>query len=145
MNWGNRLLLVFVVFAFGISFLVYRCMKIPVDLVSNDYYKDELAYQQVIDAVKRTNSLSAGVVLRKEGRSISLQLPPEMRNVAVAGTVSFYCPSDMARDRRMELATDAAAHQEIDLGGIAPGHYSVRVRWTSGGVLYFNEQTINIQ
>lgn len=120
-------------------------MKTPVDLVSNDYYKDELAYQQVIDAVKRTNSLSAGVVLREEGGTISLQLPPEMRNAAVAGTISFYCPSDMARDRRVALATDAAAHQDIDLGGIAPGRYSVRVRWTSGGVLYFNEQAINIQ
>jgi len=142
MNWGNRLLLVFGVFAFGISFLVYRCMKMPVDLVSNDYYKDELAYQQVIDAVKRTNSLSTGVVLKEEGGTISLLLPAEMRNAAVAGTVSFYCPSDMARDRRVELT---GTSQVIDARGIVPGHYSVRVRWTSGGVLYFNEQTINIQ
>lgn len=136
------MLLVFVVFASGISFLVYRCMKTPVDLVSSDYYKEELAYQQVIDAVRRTNSLSTGVVLREEGAKISLRLPAEMRNVPVQGTVSFYCPSDIARDRRMVLT---GASQDIDAQGIAPGRYSVRVRWTSGGVLYFNEQSINIQ
>lgn len=135
----------FGIFALGISVLVYLCMRTPVDLVSTDYYKDELAYQQVIDAVKRTNSLSGGVVLREEGRRISLQLPAEMKNVAVEGAVSFYCPSDMAKDRKVVLAPDAVAHQEIDASGIEPGRYSVRVRWTSGGVLYFNEQSINIQ
>jgi len=142
MNWGNKLLLVFVVFASGISFLVYRCMKTPVDLVSSDYYKDELVYQQVIDAAKRANALSGGVVLREGRGTISLELPSEMKDVAVQGTVSFYCPSDMTRDRRMALT---GARQDIDARGIAPGRYAVRVRWTSGGVLYFNEQSINIQ
>jgi hypothetical protein len=113
MNWGNKLLLVFVVFASGISFLVYRCMKTPVDLVSSDYYKDELVYQQVIDAAKRANALSGGVVLREGRGTISLEL--------------------------------TGARQDIDARGIAPGRYAVRVRWTSGGVLYFNEQSINIQ
>jgi hypothetical protein len=145
MNWGNRLLLVFVVFALGISTLVYLCMTTPVDLVSNDYYKDELAYQQVIDAVKRTNSLTGSVVLREKGQKISLQLPEEMKHASVDGTVSFYCPSDMARDKRMALAPDGEAHQDIDAGSIEPGRYSVRIRWTSGGVLYFSEQSINIQ
>ncbi|WP_431209536.1 FixH family protein [Puia sp. P3] len=84
-------------------FLVYRCMKTPVDLVSSDYYKDELIYQQVIDAIKRANSLSGGVVVREGRGMISLELPAEMQGVPVQGTVSFYCPSDVSRDRRIAL------------------------------------------
>ena len=40
-----------------------RCMQTPVDLVSEHYYKDELAYQQVIDGTRKANALSGKVGL----------------------------------------------------------------------------------
>ena len=37
MNWGNKLLIAFIVFIGGISFLVYRSTQTNFEMVENDY------------------------------------------------------------------------------------------------------------
>ena len=140
MNWGNKLLLVFAVFGSMISYMVYRCMQIPVDLVNKEYYRDELAYQQVIDGTRKANALSRKVSLRQEGEIILVQFPEEMKQKMVKGTILFYCPSDVGKDRRLSLQVDAVARQEIDARPFLPGHYIVKIQWASAGVSYFTEQ-----
>ncbi len=140
MNWGNRLLLVFVVFGGGIGYMVYRCTQMPEDLVSANYYKDELAYQHVIDGARRANALSGRVELSRTADGVRLQLPAEMRSRQVHGSVQFYCPYDAARDRDLPLSTDTGGIQDFSAGKILPGRYTVKVSWTAGGIGYFNEQ-----
>lgn len=140
MNWGNKLLLVFAAFGGMISYLVYRCMQTPVDLVNKEYYRDELVYQQVIDGSQKANALSGKLKLQQEAGRISLQLPEEMKNTGIKGTIFFYCPSDAAKDRHLLLQTDSAARQEIGGGELQPGHYTLKVQWESKGVHYFTEQ-----
>ena len=52
MTWGNKLLLVFAAFALLIGTLVYKCMQQNFELVSKDYYNDELQLykQKKLDA-----------------------------------------------------------------------------------------------
>ncbi len=140
MNWGNRLILVFVFFGGMISYMVYRCMNTPVNLVSDQYYKDELAYQQVIDGAKQANALAGTVQLALVPAGIRVDIPREMRGKTVKGTIFFYCPSDAASDRRFSLSTDSAGEQEIGKGTVPSGHYTVKVSWETGGVNYFKEQ-----
>jgi hypothetical protein len=144
MNWGNKLLLVFAVFAGGISFLVYRCMRTPVDLVSNEYYQDELAYQAIIDGTNHANALSTKVVVGQDDRGIFLKLPREMQNKPVTGTILFYCASEAARDRRLNLRPNADARQDLSYDKIEPAHYLVKVQWQSEGKDYYSEQPVEI-
>lgn len=149
MNWGNKLLLVFAAFGGMISYMVYRCMQTPVDLVNKDYYRDELVYQEVIDGSQKANALSGKLKLRQEAGIISLQLPEEMKNTGsgLKGTIFFYCPSDATKDRRLLLQTDSVARQEIGIEGKAlrPGHYTVKVQWENKGIHYFSEQPFFVQ
>lgn len=145
MNWGNKLLLVFAVFGGMISYMVYRCMETPVDLVNKEYYKDELVYQQVIDGTRKANALSGKVKLQQETATISLQFPVEMKSGEVRGTVSFYCPSDKAKDRQLPLRVDAGARQEMATRYFSPGHYTVKISWENKGVTYFTEEPFIIQ
>jgi hypothetical protein len=140
MNWGNKLLLVFVVFGGGISYMVFRCMQTPVNLVSEHYYKDELAYQQVIDGTRQANALSAKVGLTLTTGGIHIQLPPEMRDRQVRGNIEFYCPSDAARDRNLPLSIERGGHEDIPVADLLPGHYTVKIAWTAAGIGYFSEQ-----
>jgi len=120
-------------------------MKTPVDLVSHDYYRDELAYQQVIDATKKANALSRKPILQQQAQTITLRLPAEMKNTPVKGSVFFYCPSDKTKDRSLPLTPDNDAFQAIDAHYLLPGHYTVKIRWGSRGQYYFNEQAFDIQ
>jgi hypothetical protein len=149
MNWGNKLLLVFAAFGGMISYMVYRCMQTPVDLVNKEYYRDELVYQEVIDGSKKANALSGKLKLRQEAGIISLQLPEEMKNTGTGlkGNIFFYCPSDVTKDRHIILQPDSAARQEITTGdkALLPGHYTVKVQWENKGIRYFTEQPFLVQ
>jgi hypothetical protein len=140
MNWGNRLLLVFVVFAGGMSYMVYRCVQTPVVLADKEYYKNELAYQQVIDGTNKANALSVPVRLNKADDMIIVEFPPEMKNLPLEGNVFFYCASDETKDRKIKLNIASGGRMEIDKKLLATGNYTVKIRWHSGGNDYYTEQ-----
>jgi hypothetical protein len=142
MSWGNKLLVVFILFGGMISYMVYRCMITPVDLVSASYYKDELAYQDVIDGTRAANALSALPRLIETGDRLELRMPDEMRGRVIEGSVVFYCPSDIDRDRKINLQPDGDGRQWIRL--LPSGNYTVKVSWRSGGKLYYAEQPFHV-
>jgi hypothetical protein len=144
MNWGNRLLLVFIVFAGGMAFLVYRCLHTDYQLVETDYYSTELRYQQVIDGSKRASQLSTPVQLVQVPEGIQVKLPAEMKNKKLDGSIWFYCPYDQANDKKLSLNTDRDGVQFIPAASIKPGNYSVKISWNNNGTGYYSEQNLKV-
>jgi len=144
-NWGHRLILVFVVFGGLMSFMVYRSMKTNIDLVSNEYYKDELSYQKIIDGSKEANLLKNKVSIIQEGTTIAIRLPDEMKNEAIKGQSWFYCVTDAKKDRKVDMQMNADAEQVINASLFIPGKYIVKLNWSSAGREYYTEQNITIQ
>jgi hypothetical protein len=144
MNWGHKLTLVFVVFASGISYLVYRSMNVDTQLVTKDYYKDELRYQQIIDGKNTANSLSSRVAIRLRDKTVSVQMPAEMKDQNVSGSIWFYCASDANKDRHIAIQLDKHAAQEINKAIFQPGVYTVKFDWSSRNKNYYSEETMTI-
>jgi hypothetical protein len=144
MNWGNKLLTTFFVFAAMIGYLVYRAVTTNFELVDKDYYKNELRYQQVIDASNRSNALSSSVLLSQTERDILLELPAEMKNKTITGELFFYCAYDSRKDRRLVINTGTEAIQVFDKSVIEPGKYTVKINWSSGETNYYSEKSITI-
>ncbi|HVV03712.1 MAG TPA: FixH family protein [Puia sp.] len=145
LNWGNKLILVFLVFGGMISFMVFRCMQTPVDLVAAEYYKDELGYQQVIDARQRAQGLSGKVDLRQEAAGLTLHMPKEMEHTQLTGSIQLYCASDAGKDRRFVLQVDDTGRQFIGMDQVRPGSYTVRVQWRGRGEQYYVEESLTIR
>lgn len=137
-------MIVFVVFAGSMSYMVYQCFNTPVNLVSDEYYKDEIAYQQVIDGTKNANSLSSHIKLLQNNNDIVIQLPAEMRNVPVTGSVLFYNAANSGNDRKFQLQPGNNAQQVIAQGKIIPGSYIVKTDWWANKVHYHNEQSLTV-
>ena len=125
--------------------MVYRCMQTPVDLVAREYYKDELSYQQVIDARQRAEKLMGRVDLRQEGPSLALYMPKDMEHTELTGSIQLYCPSDAGKDRHFALHVDDAGRQYIGMDQVRPGRYTVRVQWQGGGEQYYVEEPLTIR
>jgi hypothetical protein len=85
LNWGHKLTIVYIVFGCMMSYLVYRCVKTNNDLVSGEYYKDELAYQQVIDDAQRANQLGEKISIGQQPAAIVIRFPSKMKHTAVKG------------------------------------------------------------
>lgn len=145
MNWGNKLLLVFVGFGSFMSFMVYRCMQAPVNLVAKEYYRDELAYQQVIDGKALAQTLSSDVHLQQSADSISIQLPAEMKALPIKGQVTFYCAADARKDRQFDLQPNSTALQQLPNKLVLPGQYLVKVDWLVGDARYYSETPFTVQ
>jgi hypothetical protein len=144
MSWGNKLLLVFIAFGSMMSFMVYRCLQVPVNLVSKEYYRDEIAYQQVIDSREKTNALEGKVNFSQDATSIAISLPAEMKHKPLNGNILLYCPANMRNDRQFNLVTDSAASQLLSKQSLVPGNYVVKISWQSGNTSYYSEEPLTI-
>lgn len=143
-NWGHKLILVFVAFAAMMITLAYKSMHTNYELVSKEYYKDELAYQKIIDGSNKANALSAQAVIKQEDGNVLIQLPSEMKAVTVKGDILFYCAADSRKDRKIEMNMNSDAVQVISSKKIEPGTYTAKISWNSNGQFYYAEETVTI-
>ncbi|WP_142684487.1 FixH family protein [Chitinophaga polysaccharea] len=144
MNWGHKIIIVFAVFAAGILALVTKSMRTRIDMVTPDYYSEELKYQQVIDGKENAGRLSAPVNISQEDTGIRISFPPELRNRSITGKLIFYRPSDSGKDVLLPLQPDLQGQQFIDKGLFIRGPYKVKVAWTMNNLPYYQEQLVNI-
>lgn len=145
LNWGHKLTLGILLFMGFIFFLVYRATNTNYDLVSKDYYKDELQYQDVIDGTNRANQLSTSLLIKQEGENISLQFPVEMKGKKSKGKVWFYCPTDAKKDKKLSFELDVNATQVFSAKEISAANYIVKTSWDTDGVSYYNEQPLIVK
>jgi hypothetical protein len=141
MNWGNKLLLVFLCFALLMGALVYKCMHQTFELVSKDYYKDELRYQDKIDGINNANKIG-NVVIKANGDKVSIQLPKEVQGLALTGEALFYCPNNSLNDRKIPLQVNDEGLMLIEKSKVAKANYQVKLNWQMGNDKYYTEQNL---
>ena len=105
MNWGYKILIVYLIFVAGIAVMVYKSTTQKIDLVTTDYYAKELKYQDRIDAVKRTGALTSKVTYEVKDQTITLLLPAEFESKEASGTVMLYYPADNSKDVNKDFTT----------------------------------------
>ncbi|TKK71750.1 hypothetical protein FC093_01635 [Ilyomonas limi] len=142
-NWGYGLTIVFIAFASNVGFLVYKCTQEKFDLVSADYYNEELKYQDKIDGMQNAKQLSA-VQLVQTGDEVSIQLPKELNGHALTGQVWLYCPANAALDYKAPLQVNEDGVMLIDKKKLADAKYTAKITWETGDTKYYNEQSLTI-
>lgn len=144
-NWGHKLAIAYISFVLFMIFLVYKSTKSDFQLVSKDYYKDELAYQQVIDGTNRANELSSSILVEQQQGKTIIQLPAEMKGKNPQGEIWFYCINNNKNDLRLELAVNEDGKQVIEAGILKPANYKVKINWKAENINYYTEKSIRIQ
>lgn len=143
-NWGHKLLIVFVAFVGLIATLVYKAVNTDFDLVTKDYYKEELRFQKVIDGQNNALELSSSVKIDVTDSQLVLHLPEEMKNGNPSGNVWFYCPTDARKDKKFDLDTRGTGSQAFDRSQFIPSRYIVKMTWEQDGKPYYMEQHITL-
>lgn len=142
-NWALGITVLYVGFAlFMVGFLVVSTFH-KVDLVEDNYYDKEIAYQQHIDKVKRTKALVHPLTWKRENKTLVLQFPKDLGNLG--GTIKLYRPSDAKHDLILPVNPDESGVQGISLSALERGLWRMRVDWKSGNVTYYNEDVIFIE
>ena len=143
MNWGNKILIVYIVFVSGIGFMVYKASTQNADLVTTGYYAKELKYQEKIDEVKRVSALSAPVEFTIKDNTLTIQFPKDFAGKQLAGEVVLYCPSDEKKDMKKNfMLKDEPLQMQIPAGN--KGLFELHLNWKDGAVTYYFEKKIII-
>jgi hypothetical protein len=143
MNWGTKILIVYVAFVAGIVFMVFKSSTQNTDLVTTDYYAKELKYQDKIDEIERTAALTAPVEYRMENNALTVIFPKDFAGKKLVGEAVLYCPSDEKKDIKQHFTIlDEALQLAVPAG--SKGLYELHLSWQDGGVTYYFEKKIFI-
>jgi hypothetical protein len=140
-NWGSKIILVYGVFVMGIIYMVYLSSKQNRDLVSDNYYAEELAYQKVIDQSSKTASLQTQVEVSTLENTVQVSLPKEFKNKSVTGTWMLYYAANQEKDHKGNFQTSEAIFS-INVPRQAKGNYLLKINWKSEKEEYYYEKAI---
>jgi hypothetical protein len=144
--WPIGIISVFVVFITAtVSLVVFACSQ-KVDLVSDDYYEQEIRFQNHLDRANRAQALvqAAAITCDASANRVQVTLPQPLSTTPLAGVIKFYRPSAAGLDRDFPLQLDAAGRQSLDVSAMAAGYWKIRVLWTADEKDYFAEQRVFI-
>ena len=140
MNWGKKILLIYVAFVLLVLVMVYFSMNQKVELVAPDYYAQELAFQNKIDA--RRNNANEGLSwnIVQTTNSVAIIFPDSVLAQSMKGSVLFFRASDADYDVKETIKLDAGGQQSIQLSKFIKGAYIVKIDWTIEGKNYFEQR-----
>ena len=143
-NWGTGILIGIIAFICFIMFFVIKMStndKYSYDLVVEEYYKKELAYQEEIDAEKNLSIFSENIngVKTKDGWQITF--PSEIDSKQITGEVLLYRPSNKKLDFQFPLKI-SGSNLLIPDKSLLDGRWNITIDWQYKGKKYLYKDQI---
>lgn len=140
-NWGTGITIAFIAFASFMLTLAYKSTQVQIDLVSDDYYEQEVAYQGRIESIRNAKQLAEPIKINfnRQTRSVDFQFP---KVEGIDGKINFFRPSDAAQDKTLDIALNSNYAQSVAAEDFQGGHWRLKIEFESNGKRFYDEQTI---
>ncbi|MGV8914228.1 MAG: FixH family protein [Kaistella sp.] len=130
-DWGHGIVLALGSF---IAFILFMILIFPegqqnADLVTDDYYTEELHYQQVIDAKNNADQLSEKPVYSQSSAGIQLTFPESIKPENSKVNFELFRTNNSNLDVKKELTLDSKNSILIPSKVLAPGSYTLKIKW----------------
>lgn len=142
-GWGGKIAILYGGFVLLIAALVTGSMRQDFDLVADDYYQQELAYQDVLDAGKNQSALSAPADIYANATDVVITFPDEFKGKAINGNVHFYSPIDETWDKQVKLENTGAV-VTVPRSELQNTRYTIKLSWDADAKNYYQESDINL-
>lgn len=142
--WPYGIITAFVLFASGIASVIIIAVTHRESLVNENYYEQEIQFQNHIDGAARAQRAGAAVDFNTATGRVTVSLPAAQVGSTLSGHIELYRPSAAGLDRQIQLQPDARGVQSLDVAGLTAGLWVVRVAWNAGGQDYFLDRKIVI-
>jgi hypothetical protein len=142
--WPFGILAAFALFFCGLTTAIIIASTHRETMVSENYYEQELTFQDQIDGAARAQKSGAEIFSDPVGGEVIVRVPTAQLAQKFSGTIELYRPSDPKLDQMLQLSPQADGTQTLDGSKLSAGLWSVRVKWNAGGETFFLEQKITI-
>ncbi|RAJ16413.1 FixH family protein [Olleya aquimaris] len=144
LNWGTSIVIAFIAF---ISFIMYFVISMNVnkdldhDLVSEDYYKQELEYQNDINKEENSKELTSKLTWKKTPEGMIISFPEDLDYSAISGKVFLYRPSNKQLD--FETTILLSNHNLlIPDKRLLDGRWNIKIDWMYNDKNYMFKEDI---
>ncbi len=143
-NWGTGIVLAFIAF---ISFIMYFIIsmntndKYAHDLVTEDYYAQELEYQNDINKESNAKNLTENISWKKTKEGVTIIFPKALKAENISGKVFLYRPSNKQLD--FEIQISLSNHNLlIPDKSLLDGRWNIKVDWQYNGESYMYKEDL---
>ena len=132
-SWGHGIFLALLSF---ICFILYLIFIFPIgqqnsELVSDNYYEDEVLFQNVIDAKRNAEELTAIPQYHQNNEGIKITFPERFDNTNTKVKFNLYRTDDKRLDVKKDISLDANNSFFIPKSVLVTGGYTLKLQWTS--------------
>ena len=138
LNWGTSIVIAIIAFIGFIMFFVIKMStndKYDHDLVVEDYYQQELQYQDEIDKVNNASTLSEEISYQKTEEGLVLSFPKEIDPEKIEGKVFLIRPSNKQLDFEMPISL-SNHNLLIPDNRLLDGRWNMKIEWKEGDTNY---------
>jgi nitrogen fixation protein FixH len=143
MNFGHKIIIAFILFISLIGFLAYRSIQEKIDLVAENYYEQEINFQNKIDEAINFKAISDNVIINENSENLSITFINELKNKTIKGELEFYNPSDKSKDLRFPFeynGNKVIVNKKL----LAKGRYQMKLEFSFDGEHFFTEKNIMV-
>ena len=144
-NWGTGVVIAFILFISFILFFVIKATtqkKYEYDLVSEEYYKDELNYQSDIDKLNNTKQLNIEITTTKTKDGIEIKFPDTYKSSTIDGNVFLYRPSNQSLDFDIPFVLSKRTTLLIPDNKLVDGRWDIKLSWNQHHKEYLYKKEI---
>lgn len=137
-NWGTGMVLALVGFICFIMFFVIKMnidKKYEHDLVTEDYYQQELKVQGNMEKEQNGNSLAQNIHWKQTNEGILVTFPDSLNVSEISGKVFLYRPSDKQFDFEMPISL-SDQNLLIPDNRLLGGRWNLIIDWNYEGKSY---------
>ncbi|UZD22545.1 FixH family protein [Algoriphagus halophytocola] len=141
MNWGTGIVLTIVGFVALILVMVVISVRMEgIELVTENYYEEEIKYQDRIDQIDQASELGRDVIAyNSQQKLIELDLPN-----GSTGSLQFFRPSDSSLDQSIPVKVVKDDVTIVPVDRLKPGYWKIKLEWSENGVRHYQEKKITI-
>ncbi|WP_412985928.1 FixH family protein [Pontimicrobium sp. IMCC45349] len=143
-NWGTGIVLAFIGF---IAFILYFVINMNIndkydhDLVTEEYYKEELEYQKDINKLNNAKKLSQDIDYNRTPEGLMISFPENLDIKKITGKVFLYRPSNKQLDFETPISL-SKPHLLIPDKRLVDGRWNIKIDWQYNGKSYLFKKDI---
>jgi hypothetical protein len=145
LHWGHGVFAALALFVAMMAWFMVRAINNTEELVTEDYYKEELRYQERIDEKASAELAGEPVKVDVADGHLTLVFPASVKGGQVEGSAHFMKPNDSRADRTVPFTLDSLGTCVIDTRDWMKGVYQVDVTWTFEGKKRLSEERIDVR
>ena len=137
-------MLIFGLFLAMLFYFLYVASRQQNELMDSNYYKEEIEFQQKIDASERLNKAYDKPLISRQNRLVEIRIPREMAQRLVSGDIEFIHHSLREADLKLAFRPDTSGIQIVpDSQFKSKGSYKCRILWKDDSGSYYREEDLS--